>query len=533
MKPNKLRKRYLVFLGTLAVYLTFPFFLGSLKTTFLLSFLITFSLLSFSPRLLRPLTFTALLTVSIINLGYFLYSGKSMDFFFWLALFSTNPHETASFFTGLGLLNCFYLFLYAALGVGAFLSWRPTKRRKLLYKAKVMGYSFLSIVLLMGLEFKLYNQWRLNQARNIYPVNFFASYFDTKKYVDRLILPTTQITSSGKPYFDRIIVILGESLTSKRMSLYGYQRDTTPHLNANKEIIVYNELFALGINTQPNLLTFFSGKVSSSLQAMSFDVIRLAKAAGVETIYLDNNKYQDRDPIFLIGNQSNRFVSLNGIGDTNAYTDQKIKLDQVLTSELESSLSQKTPEKPQFILVHTAGSHPRQENRYPQNEFKRFPSHYDNSVLYTDHLINKWMEIVKPFGTKERILIVFVSDHGVKLPPGCGLGEIPKEEWTDYGADDRYLSNLTVPLFFWMSQKAVQELPELRANLLLNRNKKLDHRFFLPSMAHILGIREIGDYPNFLDHSLFQARFKEQLPRINHYGLDVDQALKDGKICSE
>lgn len=93
--------------------------------------------------------------------------------------------------------------------------------------------------------------------------------------------------------------------------------------------------------------------------------------------------------------------------------------------------------------MHIVGSHPSQNRRYPK-DFDKFSSYYDNSIFYTDHILSRLKTMFMKAMNKAAV-VIYVSDHGVGLPPGCGLGETPRPENLSYGADDHFFRIMPCP----------------------------------------------------------------------------------------
>jgi heptose-I-phosphate ethanolaminephosphotransferase len=322
---------------------------------------------------------------------------------------------------------------------------------------------------------------------------------------------------------DVVLLILGESATKTRMSLYGYARDTTPKLKARKDLVVFDDALATGLNTQPNVKTLFTGKILSGSDMVDRDIFRLAKMAGYTVYYLDNNKYQNKDPIYLISSQSDVYVSINKIGETSKESDDKISPDEVLTQPYANIL--KKSDRKKLIIMHMAGSHPSQAKRYPEG-FSKFSSYYDNSILYSDYLVDLWIEMLKSAsGEKSSSVAMYVSDHGVRLPPGCGFGNVPNIEEINYGADDRYYTNQAVPLVLWLSNNFIKRNENYYKSVVLNKSKQVDHRFMYATVAHLFGA-QIDDAA----YSLFNEKMSFGVRR-NTAGSDMDELIKNGSIC--
>lgn len=144
------------------------------------------------------------------------------------------------------------------------------------------------------------------------------------------------------------------------------------------------------------------------------------------------------------------------------------KLVDALREMLEkrSSNASTTPDRDRVVALHMAGSHgPSYHNRYPR-EFAHFQpeclsddvrgcddrsitNSYDNSVLYTDHVLARVIDILRAH-TEYASALLFTSDHGESL----GENGIYMHG-TPYPIAPRV--QLHVPMVFWPSPEFIRE----------------------------------------------------------------------------
>lgn len=484
------------------------------------SLTIIFILLAmFEDQLLFYTIVACIFVMSLLQLVYTIYSGKHIDEYYWIASMATNRSEALSFLYSLSVRDlAIYLGFSAAFISMAVLCARS--RSNLLNIGAGISFTFISFAyhLSGGGAFGS----ALKDVASVFPFYVVSSYQSAITSTQKVITYSNIHAELGGPQVDDIYVFLGESASKSRMSIYGYSRPTTPAI-IRQNWIAFRDYIANGLNTQPNLKVLFSGKVLTAKEPLPFDIIRMAKRAGFEVYYLDNNKYQSVDPIYVIGSQAN-YKSLNGLGETTRETDDAIRHDGLLTPYLEKIVP--LPQK-KLVIVHLAGSHPSQDKRYPV-EFDLFMNAYDNSIYYTDYLVGKWADYILSKSTMRSTVLFMVADHGVKLPPGCGLGQIPEPDYASYGADDRYLSSIEIPFLVNANSMFMDQHPALYAQLLRNTARKIDHTNLLPSLATLMGFTEIEGYA--LDHSVFAKQFRSHV-RLNTEGEDIDALISKGQVC--
>ena len=217
------------------------------------------------------------------------------------------------------------------------------------------------------------------------------------------------------PAEDILVIGIGESLRAGNMTIYGYERDTTPTLSGlkkNQIIDVFKHTYAAGTNTWtaiPAALTIL--EPDGGRADLSKSIVNLARDAGYKVYWVSNQpKYSQWDfSVSAIAEQANetRFFSesMDNVGK-----------DAVLLSELQEILKSRNNEKI-LVFLHFYGSHMSFSDRYPE-EFEFFSGgnkqldQYDNSILYTDFLQGKVINLMKKYGGK----YLFFADHGLIAP---------------------------------------------------------------------------------------------------------------------
>lgn len=237
--------------------------------------------------------------------------------------------------------------------------------------------------------------------------------------VDSVKLLTMQVNSEtswtgvnvSKQAPDLLVIGIGESLRAGNMGIYGYDRETTPKLNAlQSSLTVFDQVYAAGSNTWSSIPAILTK--TKSLPDLSKSIIHLANDAGYETYWLSNQAE--------FGQWDFSITSLANQAQTTYFTSQDeggSQLDEALYSQLEKAINLNTNKK--LIILHFYGSHMNFEDRYSE-EFSVFDSgapdldHYDNSVLYTDYLQEQFIQLVQSKGGE----YMFFSDHGLGKPNG-------------------------------------------------------------------------------------------------------------------
>ena len=204
-----------------------------------------------------------------------------------------------------------------------------------------------------------------------------------------------------------IIVIMGESANEKYMSLYGFDKPSTPRLEALKSDphFLFGKGYSGAVTTDVALPTFFLLKREPQNQNPLVDnttnLLRLAKKRGYTTTFITM-----QNPMLLsgyIGGFTDKVIAMKG------YDEKLLKaLDQIDWS------------KKNFIVLHQRNSHSPYEKYTPRrfwhfafdrDDFHDYMFHtYLNSLRYTDYIVTEVFKKIKDLNGSA--VAFFTSDHG-------------------------------------------------------------------------------------------------------------------------
>ena len=212
------------------------------------------------------------------------------------------------------------------------------------------------------------------------------------------------------------IFIIGESTSKYHMQLYGYERETTPHLMKLKnELIIFNQVTSFEVHTVEAIKNMFV-LADQENERTNTTLIDCFNEAGFSTFWLSNQAYlgEHDTPISAIAKRTLHQTYLN-IGKSK-------KLDEELFPKLDLLLQEKNNKK--VIFVHLMGTHFNYKNRYPhhynlftEKNISIFGEHadnyinqYDNAILYNDFIVSEIIKKAK--NTKGVTAVISLSDHG-------------------------------------------------------------------------------------------------------------------------
>ena len=334
-----------------------------------------------------------------------------------------------------------------------------------------------------------------------------------------------ELLNPNKP---RVVVLIeGESVNRNHMSLYGYYRDTNPLLGKLDDLIIYTDV----ITAYPNTWTSISAALTQAnlenelKPYEGFNIMDVCRASGVKSYWLSN-----QSPIgfwnnftTLLAEQSDRTEFINLVGNS----DVESSYDEKLLSVFEKTLKEEGDQK--FIIVHLVGSHDVYAQRYPI-EYDRFKGNtptaqtiaeYDNSILYTDYVVDSLLKIIKVYADQKDVAaaVVYVSDHGENV--------YDDSDYAGHGYSDIIPNSiLEIPFLVWLSPQYKNQYPEKSQTVYNNSHLPFvtDDQFH--SLIDLMGIKtEILES----QRSVFNENFNSRRKRIMIDGNDYDTKLNVGQ----
>jgi len=281
-------------------------------------------------------------------------------------------------------------------------------------------------------------------------INLFreASISNEFNKIDAISLSETNTT---------FVLILGESCNRNHMSLYSYNKKTSPKLSANKNIIAYNNVVSPYSNTLNSVLTILSeSNLDNGIEiTQGIDLIDVFHAAGFKTYWLSNQSpigmWDNQVTVFANKSDYKKFVNISSSSSFEAtYTSS---FDSKLFKPFSNVLNENEAKK--LIIIHLMGSHSSYSKRYP-SEYDIFSgsdsksqliAEYDNSILYNDFIVDTFLQMLKAKSSVDSNRVysaIYLSDHGENV----------YDENNNVGHDYSKVlpkSNVEIPFIVWLS----------------------------------------------------------------------------------
>lgn len=217
-----------------------------------------------------------------------------------------------------------------------------------------------------------------------------------------------------------VVIVIGESVDRKHMGIYGYNAQTTPYFcNLKDELFVFKNATAVYVFTDTAVKSILK---LYSIGEKSYTIIHFFNDAGFKTFWFSN---QGKCHAFdnygqMIGKLCSEYAFINN----EIKLDSSSFFDSELLKYLQYALKDKAQKK--LIILHLMGSHVPVDIRYPP-EFNKFilpknyhnmekasaVCHYDNSILYTDYVLNDIIKILKQ--QNDCSCMLYLADHGMNV----------------------------------------------------------------------------------------------------------------------
>lgn len=306
-----------------------------------------------------------------------------------------------------------------------------------------------------------------------------------------LINPAKKFTWQAPEGIDDtyVIFIIGETTRWDHMGLYGYERDTTPNLEKEKNLVAFRGE-ACDTATKLSLRCMFvregGAKDNQQRTLLEQNIFAVLKQLG-----FSSDLFAMQSDLWFYSNTMAENINYR---ETIAARHQGQRVDDMmLINELDDSLDAH-PKGKHLVILHTKGSHFSYSQRYTRDYAKWQPecvgidkectgeeliNAYDNSILYVDAFIKKVFDSVRD----KKAIVFYASDHGESISESKRLHGTPREMAPP--------EQLRVPLLVWASDKYLENPQAARsfAYMQAQAKQKVEHRHveMFDSMMGCLG----------------------------------------------
>ncbi|HET7560906.1 MAG TPA: phosphoethanolamine transferase [Rhodanobacteraceae bacterium] len=291
------------------------------------------------------------------------------------------------------------------------------------------------------------------------------------------------------------VLVIGESSRRANWQLFGYDRATNPELSKLPNLVPITRFITTwpeSIAAIPMILTRRKPAMAWNAPWHEASILRAMQEAGYETYWISNQQAigEFDSPVSMYAYEAQHVEWLN-----HASWSAPGSYDGDLVQPLKDALAKSNRDL--FIVLHMMGSHVKYDYRYPPGfdhwqptqvsppgdgtRIERARNAYDNSILYTDHVLAQVIDVLKHSGAVTALW--FESDHGELIPtPSCdkeghGVGTVPEYE---------------IPALFWYSSAYDHDFPERVAALKSHAGKRTLSADTFESLIDMAGV----DFPS-------------------------------------
>ena len=254
------------------------------------------------------------------------------------------------------------------------------------------------------------------------------------------------------------VVVIGESHTRHKMSLYDYDRPTNPKLEALKdELVIFDQVISASTNTIKSLersLTLANYEDSTAIQKGS--IVQLFNSVGFKTYWLSNQR-----PLGI--NESLLSKIASSADESNfinmATTNLSTPFDGELLEPFDAAIDDPYPKK--IIFLHLLGNHIDYNKRYPEQfgvfetlgdkhqDIEEIIDAYDNATIYNDYILSEIIKRLKSKGSESFML--YFSDHGEEV--------YQTKDLYGHSEEDASTPMYDVPFILWQSEDFKKNRP--------------------------------------------------------------------------
>ena len=383
------------------------------------------------------------------------------------------------------------------------------------------------------------NLWRWEQS-SLPDANFFLivgqRYYNiltkgqtgTPSLMPRIV---PQLESLNREPEFNILIMVQESLRPDHMSIYGYQRDTTPNLREffarhPEEVFIFKIATSHSSSTHLSLPTILQG-LNPSIPAkywftspLIFEYVKMLN--NVRTFFITSQKlrWQNFDVFFqspaldyLWSRETSGLPHFNDAGVDDRITAQEFRRH---ITELAS--------KPGYflgVLQFNANHSP----YFTPDEYKNWKGEpidqYDNSVFFLDSVLETTLNYLEQAELLNNTIIIFTSDHGEAFG-----------EHGHFGHAHFYYENMRVPFWVYIPKSLQVKISGIQ-DLKDNTQKAVANQDIPPlifDLYGLYGLEQIAEYRSLMQgdsllRSINEARAIFSLNRSEIYSYSLSNGL--------
>lgn len=261
------------------------------------------------------------------------------------------------------------------------------------------------------------------------------------------------------------VLVIGETARAENFGLYGYSRDTTPHLSADSGLIKFPHAYTQSNTTHKSVPMLLSAACAGDYDRIYREkgIIAAFREAGFHTTFISNQR-PNHSFIDIFGHEADKWQFLK---ETLPPDSNLCDLDML--GPVREILADRI--RPQLIVLHSYGSHFNYHERYPRSMARFTPdladevtpsnresllNAYDNTIAYTDLFLHSLITELRRDNATAAML--YTSDHGENIFDD-------ERELFLHASPRPSAYELHVPLLVWLSPSYRERHPDTVAYL--------------------------------------------------------------------
>jgi KDO II ethanolaminephosphotransferase len=260
-----------------------------------------------------------------------------------------------------------------------------------------------------------------------------------------------------------VVFVIGETTRWDHMGMLGYERDTTPKLSKEKNLVAFRGE-SCDTATKLSLRCMFV-REGGTMDTPGRTLKEQNVFAVMKELGFTSELFAMQSEVWFYDNvNANNFAFREQIGSEKRNQGKSVD-DMLLVPELKTSL-ERFPKGKHLVVLHTKGSHYLYSQRYPRS-FARYQPEcmgvdetcskaqlinaYDNSVLYVDSMLDSVLDQLRD----KKAIVFYAADHGESISENMHLHGTPREMAPP--------EQFRVPMIVWASDKYLED-PTNRSN---------------------------------------------------------------------
>lgn len=434
------------------------------------------------------LVFVFFLIVSFVGSFLFYFLNGFFPNYYTLLYFRTEP--ASAFMLLRDSVHLRDIFLFLAAGIPLFFFVRHLCKQDYKYSASklLLAFGRLSVLyFFLWVYHKKFDQCLIVDANLAISLQrHMLDKRDYKTYQGEghgLRSPFSLGKTKRKAKFN-VLVVVFESMRKDRLQPYGYERETTPNLEAFRqehsiEFFVFERPYSVSTTTMlavPAILTGIGPYQEKEILYTQPIIWDYAKMLNYKTFFASSQTMQwYRFYNFYANEKVDNFWSSEDSGK-EFFND--LGIDDKYTIEQANKQVKNAGNNPFFGVIQLNGTH--YPYRIPEGFSKwnsGFSDAYDNAVYYQDFVLKSLFENLKEQGKLDNTVIFFVSDHGESLKGHNNIGHV----------DSYYNETISIPLMVYLPEKIARHHNMRR--LMENRGRVTSNIDIAPTIIDLLKLQ--------------------------------------------